>query len=164
MSRYVLAHIELPLELFPDGTHKIHNDRSNIYFETLGRLPPYQTNTQFNIEQILNLATPSPQTPIQKMSLEETTDGDQHIVFRSTTTTSPLDSDADPHHSDDNTEHSDASSEAKSEPDTTEKVLETQYIVHKHEILPRRPKSGRYTFRMRPNGKSSLYSRKVLPL
>lgn len=153
MSRYVLAHIELPLELFPDGTHKIHNDRSNIYFETLGRLPPYQQNTQFDLAQLLSLSSQSPQTSITKVSLEECTNNDQTLVFRSVIPVS------------DEAVSEDTVSETSDKGSPTEedlgKVLEKQYVVHKHEILPRRPKSARYTFRIRPKHKSSLYSRRA---
>lgn len=135
MSRYVLAHIELPLEVFPDGTHKIYNEHSHIYFETLGRLPPKQTNTQFDLGKILGLSTQSPQHDISKVLLEEIpTNGDADaILFRTDI--------------------------AKNT-----KVLEQPYVVHKHEILPRRAKSDRYTFRLRPTThKSSLYSRRERP-
>ena len=159
MSRYVLAHIELPLELFPDGTHKIHNDRSNIYFETLGRLPPYQQNTQFDLAQLLSLSSQSPQTSITKVSLEECTNNDQTLVFRSVTASD--DNVSDNNSSDDTASDELLSDEEMSTKEDLGKVLEKQYVVHKHEILPRRPKSERYTFRLRPKHKSSLYSRRA---
>jgi len=168
MSRYILAHIELPIEIFNDGTHKIHNDRSNIYFESLGRLPPLQQNTQIDLGQLLNLSSQSPQQSIPKVSLEEMEDGDEAIVFRSITT--PCNADTTPVYDNENNVSDGLSDETdKSEHNTVKeeeeedlgKVLEKQYVVYKHEILPRRPKSERYTFKQRPKHKSSLYSRKV---
>lgn len=157
MSKYLLAHIELPIELFPDGTHKIYNDRSNIYFEVLHQLPPIQENKQVDLNQmILSLSSTSIPPKHTKIQLEETNGDNETIVFKN------IDS-SEPTTSLNTIEKDDGENTNSFEKNYDEEEYTNQYKIWKQDIQPRRPKSAKYTFRVRPKLKSSLYSRRSYP-
>lgn len=53
MSKYIIARIELPLEIFPDGKYETRQEHSSIDFIKCDELPPKKDLTGIDFSKIL---------------------------------------------------------------------------------------------------------------
>ena len=53
MSKYIIARIELPLEIFPDGKYETHQEHVSIEFVKCDELPPKSDLTGIDFNKIL---------------------------------------------------------------------------------------------------------------
>jgi hypothetical protein len=53
-SKYIIARIDIPIEVLPDGSHINHNDRSKVHFLRCHLLPPKQNHDDMDYQEILS--------------------------------------------------------------------------------------------------------------
>lgn len=53
-SKYIIARIDIPIEVLPDGSHINHNDRSKVHFLRCNLLPPKQNHNDMDYQEILS--------------------------------------------------------------------------------------------------------------
>ena len=165
-SKYIIARIDIPIEVLPDGSHINHNDRSKVHFLRCNLLPPKQNHNDMDYQEILSnlLNTSSSITnmeededePVFMVKCEDINQGDEKtdnedvdddVVNDDDDVVNDDDDDEeedvnDDEDEDDEHENSDDESEEKSEDDVflTKEELQ-EYFVLKSEILsaPREP-------------------------
>ena len=78
MSKYIIARIELPLEIFPDGKYETRQDHVSIEFVKCDELPPKSDLTGIDFNKILEtmnfINTNKPPSTIPPETLPDTTD------------------------------------------------------------------------------------------
>ncbi len=78
MSKYIIARIELPLEIFPDGKYETCQEHVSIDFVKCDELPPKSDLTGIDFNKILEkmdfINTNKPSSTIPPETLPDTTD------------------------------------------------------------------------------------------
>ena len=151
-NQYIMAKIELPLLLHPDGKYDVMNDRAKISFSRIDTLPEIQTKTQIHMSELFaQLGETSGKIRMEEVSKSPTKDG---LVFR---TNSEINSDK----SENKESEIDIEQDNKPEEEDEEPPL-----VLKTEIKPRhrKPQTGGKTFKNRKYGGSQQYTRRVYPV
>ena len=78
-TKYMIARIEIPVEIMPDGSHVNHNNRVSVNFYKCDYLPPIQNHEGIDIEDILeNIFSNADEEPefIVSKNIDENLDGD----------------------------------------------------------------------------------------
>jgi len=178
-SKYIIARIDIPIEVLPDGSHINHNDRSKVHFLRCHLLPPKQNHDDMDYQEILSnlLNTSSSITNMEEdedepvfivkcedihREHEKSSDNEDEEKYEDNDV--EYEEDNDEKDDDDNDEEKDNDEEDDEESLTKEELQE--YFVLKSEILstPREPSKNtsfkKYTIHKKHNVTSKSRNKK----
>lgn len=161
-SQYVMATIEMPLLLHPDGKYEAINDRTKVSFSKIYKLPNIQTKTTIHMSELLSqLGVNRPETETEPAAINENTDADDEgLIFKlsnnsnetKTTPISPKEMHISPTQTDQLSQLS---------PEHTEMQVSTSPLIYVNELKGRRKAAASKTFKTRPSADAKRYSRKI---